>query len=872
MIQFMKKRLISIILAIAMLACMIPLGTLTAFAETAEVKYMDWDSSTKKLVEKTKSDYTLMTESTTSLADGGWYVVDGNVEVNVRIELATGGTAHIILKDDARLEASAGIEVGAGQSLYIYGQADGSGVLDAYNNEANFAGIGGSEETDAGTVTINGGTVIANGGEYSAGIGGGNSGNGGTVTINGGTVEAAGGEYGAGIGSGDGGNGGTVTINGGTVTAIGVGGGAGIGSGSGNGSNGGTVTINGGTVTAIGEDGGAGIGGGNCGNGGSVTINGGAVTATGAGGGVGIGGGDGCMYHGELSVSVNPALTIAAGEDEDLVAQTTLDDYLSLRNEYLSSLEEDLLEEIACIKVLDWSGLDDAYNTAYALVSDDYTDSSWNESGIEDAIDAAMDPHEQKSITNQEEINELTSLLTEAMEVLAKKANVSDLESALNDAENVDENDYETDENWGEFESAVEEGKTLWEDAENLSAEDSQEDVDNAAQAIRDAMDNLTPVLANYEEYDKAVTAAQAAYEHEELYTEDSFSGLLNIWSEFCELDRDIPIKQQDVVDTATNRINEILEGLKYKAISAADEITDSTAFTAESWAKFYMAKKAAKNIASGLDITHLEEITVAAEALAAATEGLAELSTAQYNMIYERQSDDWLMARQGKIIGGEVSDTIGRTIIPLTQEQIDSIGDYIWVVGFDGYKNVKVKVDCAYTWFYNVVGNETVKIEAGVTPGLENYAAFIIIDNDGTDNADKSITGFGYYRVYNGDDYEDTEFMLDALYLDPQLAKIPVELRNTAWSAPINDGSENYDAVLTIGLDSATLSFGGNDYTAPLGSSDDSQLIFVADSEIELTINYDNGTILLGDGGFVSGNIGVTTAGDIVKMIDAEE
>ena len=180
-------------------------------------------------------------------------------------------------------------------------------------------------------------------------------------------------------------------------------------------------------------------------------------------------------------------------------------------------------------------------------------------------------------------------------------------------------------------------------------------------------------------------------------------------------------------------------------AISAADEITDSTLYTAGSWVKFRAAKDYAKSIGSDLDIRYQSKVDEAEAALTLATENLVKLSKSQYNMIYEITEFDGLMARQGKIIDGEVNDKVGRTIIPLTQDQLDCINEYIWVVGFDGYKEFRVRIDCAYTWFYN--GGE--KIEAGVTPGLENYAAFIIIDNDGTDNDDKTITGFGYYRLF---------------------------------------------------------------------------------------------------------------------------
>lgn len=121
---------------------------------------------------------------------------------------------------------AAALEVGVGASVVI----DGTGALECRG--AAGAGIGGggtasSSDRNAGSVTINGGTIEAYGGIYAAGIGGGHGGgDGGTITINGGTVKAVGQNGAAGIGGAcwhnqDVGNAGTIAINGGTVDAAG---------------------------------------------------------------------------------------------------------------------------------------------------------------------------------------------------------------------------------------------------------------------------------------------------------------------------------------------------------------------------------------------------------------------------------------------------------------------------------------------------------------------------------------------------------------------------------------------------------------------------------------------------------------------------
>ena len=221
--------------------------------------------------------------------DGYVYRAAGNITIGQRVNVT--GNVTLDLAEGATLTCACGISVFPNNSLTIGGS--GTLIADASHYE-QAAGIGGSERDGnhhSGAILINGGTVTANGGTYSAGIGGSHYGSG-NVTINGGTVTAQGGRYGSGIGGGRYADGGSVTINGGTVTATAGLRGAGIGGGGndwweGNYGNGGTITINGGKVTATGSETGAGIGGGGGdtsepvmgGHGGTVIIRGGNVTA-----------------------------------------------------------------------------------------------------------------------------------------------------------------------------------------------------------------------------------------------------------------------------------------------------------------------------------------------------------------------------------------------------------------------------------------------------------------------------------------------------------------------------------------------------------------------------------------------------------------
>ncbi len=179
-----------------------------------------------------------ITADTATLTNGGWYVV--NADVNRSGNITVEGSACLVLVDGKTLtvtgeELKAGIFVAEGSSFTVYGQSGNTGTL-TVSGGSNSAGIGGdavvSGSATCGAITINGGTVNATGGNYAAGIGGAWGCNCGIVTINGGIVHAEGTGYGSGIGGGARSSGGAVTINGGSVTAeSGIGARAGIGSG-----------------------------------------------------------------------------------------------------------------------------------------------------------------------------------------------------------------------------------------------------------------------------------------------------------------------------------------------------------------------------------------------------------------------------------------------------------------------------------------------------------------------------------------------------------------------------------------------------------------------------------------------------------------
>lgn len=161
-----------------------------------------------------------------SIADGAEVTLD-NVTINGSNSdyywagITCKGNAIIILTGNNFVRGFhqyyPGIHIAAGKTLTIKGY----GSLTANSNGAG-AGIGSGWYIPAcGNIVIEGGTIIATGGDNAAGIGGGNSASCGNITITGGNITAIGGESGAGIGAGFNGPCRNILIEGGTVNATG---------------------------------------------------------------------------------------------------------------------------------------------------------------------------------------------------------------------------------------------------------------------------------------------------------------------------------------------------------------------------------------------------------------------------------------------------------------------------------------------------------------------------------------------------------------------------------------------------------------------------------------------------------------------------
>ena len=146
-----------------------------ALAATTEATYLD-AAGTEYTVKAT-----VVTEEDSAWSDttNGWYVVQGNVSLANRVTVS--GDVHLILADSAHLFVSGGIRLEGDNTLTIYAQSTGEtmGELTARSANGN-AGIGGNSFSadNSGALTINGGTVKAEGYVGGAGIGSGKGGTG----------------------------------------------------------------------------------------------------------------------------------------------------------------------------------------------------------------------------------------------------------------------------------------------------------------------------------------------------------------------------------------------------------------------------------------------------------------------------------------------------------------------------------------------------------------------------------------------------------------------------------------------------------------------------------------------------------------------
>lgn len=342
------KKLISLLLSMAMVFSMTAVQALAADEETAMLADTGAEGTDAPVAQTVTLDLSKgsIVISATGYKQGGGnetpftgaYTIKQSDKAYLTNTISVTGGTHEITMNDVVIDASGisgacafSIATGATVDLKLAGRV----MLKSGEYAAGLSVPAGA------TVTISAisasGALTAGGGEYSAGIGGSASGNvvyasGGNITILSGTVDARGGENAAGIGGASNGagtgKGESICISGGKVTATGGSDGAGIGGGrssygAGTGQNG-KITIEGNAiVTATGGSHGAGIGGGyganGTGEGGKITLGGAANVTASSVYGAGIGSGEtisdgvyGTGQSGEVLITENVTVKVSS--------------------------------------------------------------------------------------------------------------------------------------------------------------------------------------------------------------------------------------------------------------------------------------------------------------------------------------------------------------------------------------------------------------------------------------------------------------------------------------------------------------------------------------------------------------------------------
>ena len=381
----MKKKLLSVLLALTMCLTLLPVTALAA-GQALTVTQNDVKLSPVSAGSLAAREYRISVDDAVIAVEGSTsnsriVVTGNNVTINLNevsmllndcngspIEIAANKTATIVLSGENKMTAFAagpGILVNQGATLMIQGSSDASlTVYGAKQDEmydsgdasaalaCGYAGIGGPNHSYdgpfdyTGTIRIESGIINAYGFDYGAGIGGGDYSSGGNIEILGGQVTAInapagindwGAKSASGIGGSQGMHSGKIMISGDTtiVNAQGSYACAGIG-----GSQSDITITNGATVTARGGESAAGIGGYDQNKGASnIAITGAAkVTAFGGKKASGIGQGENISAIFNLLFSDDAEILAYSDGVKAAITGTPQENSASIINLYSSSL------------------------------------------------------------------------------------------------------------------------------------------------------------------------------------------------------------------------------------------------------------------------------------------------------------------------------------------------------------------------------------------------------------------------------------------------------------------------------------------------------------------------------------------------------
>lgn len=210
---------------------------------------------------------------------------------------------------------------------------------------------------------------------------------------------------------------------------------------------------------------------------------------------------------------------------------------------------------------VDKSALAAAIAEAEALVQDDYTSDSWSAFAEELADAKAVLADDDAT---QQAVNDAAAALESAMEALVERGDKTALEALIDEAEALKEADYTAD-TWAAFEEALNAAQEVAADADALQGE-----IDDAADALRAAMDALT---ANSDKSALEELISEAENMQQDSYTADSWSKLEEALDAAKATAADKGATQAEV-DAAAEALRAAIDGLE-KVQVTPPETTD---------------------------------------------------------------------------------------------------------------------------------------------------------------------------------------------------------------------------------------------------------------------------------------------------------
>lgn len=270
------------------------------------------------------------------------------------------------------------------------------------------------------------------------------------------------------------------------------------------------------------------------------------------------------------------------------------------------------------VKCANYAALQAAVNTFKATFKAEWFDpADYNPvKALADAAEEALKPENRLPASEQAKVNSQAMELTKAMSALKAKmlpADYSDLDAALEDGiEKLNKRqDYTTD-TIKALEDAYLAGLGLSRDYKK----NEQSKVDEAEQAIRDAIAGLKFADAKYDKLNAAISAAEAELKRTDIgdFTDASIQALNDALDAARAVAPDLTVEQQEVIDKATEALNAAIRALElkpadYTALNAAIEAREAELADARQSGKFTEASmarlEAAIGVAKAIDPTY---------------------------------------------------------------------------------------------------------------------------------------------------------------------------------------------------------------------------------------------------------------------------